>query len=146
MLRFGPAPDELNRLSNSSVVTTVLGQSPLRAAPLSSMTRLAGAPATPESSPLQPSDYSTANQSNVSSISIGGSKTQKKRKENDYESSSSNRDDVTSPAYSDISDDSTPVADTDMMGKIATDIFERTFNFTIISLQTKVKLLNLLTV
>lgn len=124
MLRFGPAPEELNRLSNPSGVTTptALSQSPLRAAPLSSMTRMTSAPppTTPEAS-LQPSDYSTANQSNVSSIPIVGSKSQKKRKEGsgiDYESSSSNRDDVQSPAYSDISDDSTPVVDTDLMGKI----------------------------
>lgn len=51
-------------------------------------------------------------------------KSQKKRKEGptvtsafDYESSSSNRDDVQSPAYSDISDDSTPVAEPEMIGK-----------------------------
>lgn len=123
VLRFGPVPEELNRLTNASGVTattpTALSQSPLRPAPLSSMTRMAGA-TTPEST-LQPSDYSTTNQTNVSSIPIVGSKSQKKRKEGsagiDYESSSSNRDDVQSPAYSDISDDSTPVVDTDLMGK-----------------------------
>lgn len=45
-------------------------------------------------------------------------KPQKKRKEgmSDYESASSNRDDVQSPAYSDISDDSTPVVDSDIIG------------------------------
>lgn len=123
VLRFGPAPEELNRLSNSSSVTTptALSQSPLRAAPLSSMTRMTGAPPTTPEASHQPSDYSAANQSNVSSIPIVGSKSQKKRKEGsgiDYESSSSNRDDVQSPAYSDISDDSTPVVDTDLMGKI----------------------------
>lgn len=121
MLRFGPGPDELNRMSNPTSVPTPspMSQSPLRTAPLSSMTRMAGT-TTPESS-LQPSDYSTSNQSNVSSIPIVGSKSQKKRKEGsgvDYESSSSNRDDVQSPAYSDISDDSTPVVDTDLIGEI----------------------------
>lgn len=53
-------------------------------------------------------------------------KSQKKRKDGsaasgagavDYESSSSNRDDVQSPAYSDISDDSTPVAEPEIIGK-----------------------------
>lgn len=53
-------------------------------------------------------------------------KSQKKRKDGsnasgagavDYESSSSNRDDVQSPAYSDISDDSTPVTEPEIIGK-----------------------------
>lgn len=47
-------------------------------------------------------------------------KTQKKqRKEgsNDFDNTSRDRDDVQSPAYSDISDDSTPVAESDMSGK-----------------------------
>lgn len=47
-------------------------------------------------------------------------KTQKKqRKEgtNDFESTSRDRDDVQSPAYSDISDDSTPVAESEISGK-----------------------------
>lgn len=43
----------------------------------------------------------------------------------DYESSSSNRD-VQSPAYSDISDDSNAVAETEIMGKFF--FFEREFN------------------
>ena len=52
-------------------------------------------------------------------------KSQKKRKESagvplDYESSSSNRDDVQSPAYSDISDDSTPVVETEIIGNRTT--------------------------
>lgn len=150
VLRFGPAPEELNRLSNSSGVTTptALSQTPLRAAPLSSMTRMAGAPATTPESSLQPSDYSTANQSNVSSIPIVGSKSQKKRKEGsgiDYESSSSNRDDVQSPAYSDISDDSTPVVDTDLLGKILANEL-RESKFINIFLQTKLKLPNILKV
>lgn len=94
---------------------------------------MAGAPATTPESSLQPSDYSTANQSNVSSIPIVGSKSQKKRKEGsgiDYESSSSNRDDVQSPAYSDISDDSTPVVDTDLLGKLLDKQLETNGNFT----------------
>lgn len=149
VLRFGPAPEELNRLSNSSSVTTptALSQSPLRAAPLSSMTRMTSAPATTPEVSHQPSDYSAANQSNVSSIPIVGSKSQKKRKEGsaiDYESSSSNRDDVQSPAYSDISDDSTPVVDTDLMGKIW--LKKRRSETFIIYLQTKVKLPNILKV
>ena len=49
------------------------------------------------------------------------SKQKKNRKSpgpGDFESAVSNRaDDVRSPAYSDISDDSTPVADTDLNGK-----------------------------
>lgn len=47
-------------------------------------------------------------------------KTQKKqRKEgpNDFENTSRDRDDVQSPAYSDISDDSTPVAESEISGK-----------------------------
>lgn len=47
-------------------------------------------------------------------------KTQKKqRKEgtNDFDNTSRDRDDVQSPAYSDISDDSTPVAESEMSGK-----------------------------
>lgn len=136
VLRFGPPPEELNRLSNSSSVPTptALSQSPLRAAPLSSMTRMTGAPATTPEASHQPSDYSAANQSNVSSIPIVGSKSQKKRKEGsgiDYESSSSNRDDVQSPAYSDISDDSTPVVDTDLMGKNRLTKRRRTGSFII---------------
>lgn len=50
-------------------------------------------------------------------------KTQKKqRKEgsNDFDNTSRDRDDVQSPAYSDISDDSTPVAESDMSGKHCT--------------------------
>lgn len=150
VLRFGPAPEEMSRMSNSTGVTTptALSQSPLRATPLSSMTRLAGS-TTPEST-LQPSDYSTANQSNVSAIPIVGSKSQKKRKEGsgiDYESSSSNRDDVQSPAYSDISDDSTPVVDSDLMGKKRCSFFERRSDeidgFPAHSLQIKLKVPNI---
>lgn len=105
---------------------TSLGQSPLRPTPVSSLTALTGGPGM---------------QSTVDAMSTGGSiylgtsgppnsqqqqplpmiKPQKKRKDgvNDYESttSASNRDDVQSPAYSDISDDSTPVVDSDMIGK-----------------------------
>lgn len=47
-------------------------------------------------------------------------KTQKKqRKEgtNDFDSTSRDRDDVQSPAYSDISDDSTPVTEPEISGK-----------------------------
>lgn len=47
-------------------------------------------------------------------------KTQKKqRKEgtNDFDNTSRDRDDVQSPAYSDISDDSTPVTESEMGGK-----------------------------
>lgn len=47
-------------------------------------------------------------------------KTQKKqRKEgsNDFDNTSRDRDDVQSPAYSDISDDSTPVVESEMSGK-----------------------------
>lgn len=50
-------------------------------------------------------------------------KTQKKqRKEgtNDFENTSRDRDDVQSPAYSDISDDSTPVAESEISGKLHT--------------------------
>lgn len=53
-----------------------------------------------------------------------GIKAPKKRKENvslnapsSFESVSSNRDEVQSPAYSDISDDSTPVAESDPIGE-----------------------------
>lgn len=52
-------------------------------------------------------------------------KTQKKqRKEgtNDFENTSRDRDDVQSPAYSDISDDSTPVAESEMSGKLIINI------------------------
>lgn len=47
-------------------------------------------------------------------------KTQKKqRKEgtNDFDNTSRDRDDVQSPAYSDISDDSTPVTESEISGK-----------------------------
>lgn len=47
-------------------------------------------------------------------------KTQKKqRKEGtiDFENTSRDREDVRSPAYSDISDDSTPVAESEISGK-----------------------------
>lgn len=53
-------------------------------------------------------------------------KTQKKqRKEgtNDFESTSRDRDDVQSPAYSDISDDSTPVAESEISGKHLQNIY-----------------------
>lgn len=51
-------------------------------------------------------------------------KTQKKQRKdgttvgNEIENMTRDREDVQSPAYSDISDDSTPVADTEMSGKI----------------------------
>lgn len=41
-------------------------------------------------------------------------KAQKKRKEGDNDNSAGNRDDVQSPAYSDISDDSSPVVESDI--------------------------------
>lgn len=55
-------------------------------------------------------------------MSVSSTKAPKKRKEGgstatgDFDTSC-NRDDVQSPAYSDISDDSTPVAEPEVIGK-----------------------------
>lgn len=73
------------------------------------------------------SNNNSNNQTNAQGLPM--QKSQKKRKEGgvttmDYESSSSNRDDVQSPAYSDISDDSTPVVETEMIsGKLNKYVF-----------------------
>lgn len=48
---------------------------------------------------------------------VKAQKKQRKEGTNDFDSTSRDRDDVQSPAYSDISDDSTPVTESEISGK-----------------------------
>lgn len=113
VLRFvptpGPEPAEPSRLPplNNSPLTSLTGTNAIR---VQSSALLAPA------ANLNASAVSQLNQP-VSMV-----KTQKKqRKENnEFDGVSRERDDVQSPAYSDISDDSTPVAETDMSGNFGT--------------------------
>lgn len=134
VLRFGPPPDiEINRIgaiggNPLGLPPSSLNQSPLRPTPVSSLTGMPGGPGSmtqsvdsmpPVGIYLGNSVPPNSNQQQQQPLPM--IKPQKKRKDGstDYESvASSNRDDVQSPAYSDISDDSTPVVDSDMIGMI----------------------------
>lgn len=135
VLRFGPPPDvDVNRLTGPQQPPASINQSPLRPTSLSSMVSLPGSVGgmlgnsviSPES-PHPVGYVGVGAGTNNSNGNVGQAlpivKTQKKRKDGngagaiDYESSSSNRDDVQSPAYSDISDDSTPVAEPEIIGE-----------------------------
>lgn len=103
VLRFVPTPTtegDLNRLPTNTC-TSPLG--PVR-------TPIGGNPIASSPVPL-----TTSNQA------LSMVKPQKKQRKdgagNEFENSTRDRDDVTSPAYSDISDDSTPVNETEMSGK-----------------------------
>lgn len=137
-MRFGPPPDiEINRLGTIGgnplgLPPTSINQSPLRPTPVSSLTGMPGGPPgsmsqqcvdsmPPVGIYLGNSGPPNSQQQQQQQQPLPMIKPQKKRKDgtNDYESiASSNRDDVQSPAYSDISDDSTPVIDSDMIGMI----------------------------
>lgn len=114
-MRFGPAPtsdiDMSRHPPNSSPITSSANvNANFRAqqnALLSSTNVISSLPTASTPGQLAPQALSMV-------------KTQKKqRKEgtNDFDNSSRDRDDVQSPAYSDISDDSTPVTESEMSGK-----------------------------
>lgn len=118
VLRFGPVPtpDEIRLPPNSSPITSSANvNANFRPQPntLISTNIISSLPAA--STPNQINQIGQITPQPVSMV-----KTQKKqRKEgsNDFESNSRDRDDVQSPAYSDISDDSTPVAESEMNSK-----------------------------
>lgn len=128
MDRLGSVSGIPSLVSSSAIVPplppTSLSQSPLRPTSLApmpgSISGIMGS-ITPDASPHP---YATS-----SPVNNGQQlpKSTKKRKEGqsasaaDYESSSSNRD-VQSPAYSDISDDSNAVAETEILGKFSDNL------------------------
>lgn len=111
VLRFVPTPttdSELSRLPTNS--------SPL--APLRAQANSILGPNAIVPSPV-------ALTTNQSAQALSMVKTQKKQRKDgptagsEFENTTRDREDVQSPAYSDISDDSTPVAETEMSGKFA---------------------------
>lgn len=136
VLRFGPPTDTepslslgTSRLStNNAALSSVV---PLLASPLRTTTGPLGIPPhlTPSAGSGLPTDPTHSGGAFVSvstggvQLSVSSTKAPKKRKEGGTASTgdfdtSCNRDDVQSPAYSDISDDSTPVAEAEIIGKI----------------------------
>jgi len=139
ILRFGSGPNDPSDLSRMPPGTPTSSQpvngGPLRPLPAGSMAPSSAPHGTPESAHQPPSNYSIPQQqtntsgiSNIGSIQMtnlnkpqnysGKQKKNRKSPVPDYENTSTNRsEDLQSPAYSDISEDSTPVVDSEMSGK-----------------------------
>lgn len=126
VLRFGPVPPDDCRLPpNSSPMTSATNANAnfrpqpnsLMSANIISSLPVAGQPPPP---PPPPNQMGQLTPQPVSMVKA--QKKQRKDGSNEFESNSRDRDDVQSPAYSDISDDSTPVAESDMNGKYATHL------------------------
>lgn len=115
VLRFVPTPTTEGELSRLPTNTSPIG--PIRAQANSII----------GTNSIVPSPVAlTANQSTQPLSMV---KTQKKQRKdgpapaNEFENTAREREDVQSPAYSDISDDSTPVAEPEMSGELMISFF-----------------------